>query len=115
MNLATSSTDVNLDDIILSAEADQSNLSGHPLVPGDGLQIGSIGMDDDEDDSDEEGSDISDSEIASSGAINNINITPARVWSDDLQVFLVMAMTDLSIKPSEAATVTSIYAGIKKV
>ena len=77
LNLATSSTDVNLDDIILSAEADQSNLSGHPLVPGDGLQIGSIGMDDDEDDSDEDGSDISDSEIASSGVINNM--TPARV------------------------------------
>ena len=31
LGLATSSTDVNLDDIILSAEADQSNLAGHPL------------------------------------------------------------------------------------
>ena len=31
LGLATSSTDVNLDDIILSAEADQSNLGGHPL------------------------------------------------------------------------------------
>ena len=79
MNIATSSTDVNLDDIILSAEADQSSLTGH-LGQGDhGLQIGSIGMDDDEDDSDEDGSDISDSEIASSGVVTNNGTPTARV------------------------------------
>ena len=79
VNIATSSTDVNLDDIILSAEADQSSLTGQ-LGPGDhGLQIGSIGMDDDEDDSDEDGSDISDSEIASSGVVTNNGTPTARV------------------------------------
>ena len=47
---------------------------------GDALQIGSIGIDDDEDDSDDDdGSELSDSEIASSGVTNNSTLT-ARVW-----------------------------------
>ena len=46
---------------------------------GDALQIGSIGIDDDEDDSDDDdGSELSDSEIASSGVTNNSTLT-ARV------------------------------------
>ena len=44
------------------------------------MQIGSIGIDDDEDDSDDDdGSELSDSEIASSGVTNNSTLT-ARVW-----------------------------------
>ena len=43
------------------------------------MQIGSIGIDDDEDDSDDDdGSELSDSEIATSGVTNNSTLT-ARV------------------------------------
>jgi len=55
----TSSTDVNLDDI-MSAEADQSDLTAVPLA---------IGLDDYDDSDEESGSDLSDSEIASSGVV----------------------------------------------
>ena len=65
-NLPTSSTDVNLDDIILSAEADQSDLNN--VGPHRASDLGQIGIDEEFDDSEEEsGSEISDSEIASSG------------------------------------------------
>lgn len=60
--MPTSSTDCNLDDIILSAEADQSDLNnvGRPNDI-------SIGIDDFEDTEEDSDSEISDSEIASSG------------------------------------------------
>ena len=65
-NLPTSSTDVNLDDIIMSAEADQSDLNN--VGPHRASDLGQIGIDEEFDDSeDESGSEISDSEIASSG------------------------------------------------
>jgi len=69
-SLPTSSTDVpNLDDIIMSAEADQSdlnNVGGHPIHrPSD---LAAIGIDEEfETDDEESGSEISDSEIAPSG------------------------------------------------
>ena len=69
--LPTSSTDCNLDDIILSAEADQSDLNNV------GTNLGTIGgMEDEFEDSDddESGSEISDSDIASSG-VNVATIT----------------------------------------
>lgn len=60
--MPTSSTDCNLDDIILSAEADQSDLNnvGRPTDI-------SIGIDDFEDTEEDSDSEISDSDIASSG------------------------------------------------
>ena len=58
----------NLDDIIMSAEADQSdlnNVGGHPIHRPSDL---AIGMDEEfETDDEESGSEISDSEIAPSG------------------------------------------------
>ena len=64
-NLPTSSTDVNLDDIIMSAEADQSDLNNVNAHHNPGLNIG---IDEEFEDSDDEtGSEVSDSEIASSG------------------------------------------------
>ena len=60
----TSSTDCNLDDIILIAEADQSDLT----TVAQANQL-AIGLDDDFDSDDESGTDISDSEIASSGVV----------------------------------------------
>ena len=70
--LPTSSTDCNLDDIIMSAEADQSDLNNV------GTNLGTIGgMEDefeDESDDDESGSEISDSDIAPSG-VNVATIT----------------------------------------
>ena len=65
-NLPTSSTDVNFDDIIMSAEADQSDLNN--VGPHQTSDLNQIGIDEDFDHSeDESGSEISDSEIASSG------------------------------------------------
>ena len=64
-NLPTSSTDVNLDDIILSAQADQSDLNN--VGPHRASDLGQIAIDEEFDDSEDEfGSEISDSEIASS-------------------------------------------------
>ena len=55
-----------MDDIILSAEADQSDLNN--VGPHRPSGFGQVGIDEEFDDSeDESGSEISDSEIASSG------------------------------------------------
>ena len=65
-NLPTSSTDVNLDDIILSAEADQSDMNN--VGPHRSSDLNQIGIDEEFDHSEDvSGSEISDSEIASSG------------------------------------------------
>ncbi len=66
--LATSSNDCNLDDIILSAEADQSDLNNVGGAGGQNRPEMQIGIDEDFDSEDESGSEeISDSDIASSG------------------------------------------------
>ena len=61
-------SDVNLDDIIMSAEADQSdlnNVGGHPIHQPSDINMG---IDEEfETDDEDSGSEISDSEIASSG------------------------------------------------
>lgn len=64
LNIATSSTDVNLDDLIMSTEADQSEL-GQNGAGNLAMTIGIDEDDEDEDSDDESGSEeISDSEIA---------------------------------------------------
>lgn len=61
--MPTSSTDLNLDDVILSAEADQSDLNN----VGRANEL-AIGLDEDFEDSDEEsGSEISETDITPSG------------------------------------------------
>ena len=63
LNIATSSTDVNLDDLIMGTEADQSELHQNGNM---GMSIGLEDDDEDDDDSDDESGseEISDSEIA---------------------------------------------------
>ena len=68
MNVATSSTDVDLDSIMLGT-ADTADPSGTGQAVGIGAAGMPIGLEEDYDDSDDEsGSEISDSEVATSSA-----------------------------------------------